>query len=131
MKYLLTNPFLILFLVIPPSLLLIKYKCIPKINFLTLISIQTVLGWALINGGCFYYDIQLKNELKKYNYEYDSMHDANIELISEVQVILKKIRGDGGRNIFTFIFGWLYALLYFVPYLIVYLLLSILKNKSV
>ena len=104
-----TNPFLILFIVLPPIAILYDWKGNGKYKLQSLFYLYILVGYILINVAIYYYHSRLGAYLQTLdNPPPDLMHNW---------------AADGAKKLFGFAFGWVYALIYFSVWRLLYLLI--------
>jgi len=117
MKYIILNPFIIIFLSLPVILLFLKIKYYKKVNVIILVLFQLLLGWGLIVAANFYYNSVLEKDL---NYHFRSANNSNGIDSLKIAKTMELLTTDGARNVFSLVFGWLYSFLYSIPYIVFY-----------
>ncbi len=108
--YIWTNPFLILFLILPPIAIVYDWKAKSRVELQTLFYWYIAAGYILINISLHYSQYRLGAYLQ-------ALENPPPELTVRWEA-------DGAANLFCFVFGWVYALVYFSVWRLVYFIIK-------
>ena len=103
----------VLFLLLPPALLLGRFAFPKRMPWWLLICLVALFGWVFSNLAVHYYYHHL-----------DDLIDVAGGLEAAPQDLVDRWQKDGAKLAFAFLFGWQYGLLYLVPWLIVYFVVT-------
>ena len=112
--------FVVLFLALPPALLLGRFAFPKRMPWWLLVCLVALFGWVFSNLAAHFYYRHLNNLLAA---------AGGIE--AAPQDLVDRWQNDGAKRAFASLFGWLYGLLYLVPWLIVYFIVNAARKTIV
>ena len=106
---------LTLFAVLPPVVLLGRYRLRQAIPWWAPVLIIAVGGWFLVNVANYFYGEFACEPVRR--------------VLNPPEEALARCTNDGARNAFALLFGWLYALLYSIPFFLLFALCAWLRRR--
>jgi len=100
---------IILFLVLAPALLIIKFTAYKPAWWLILVIIL-FLGWGLVVGTYFFNQMSIS------------------DLIAQNKELPEGWDRDGASGLFAVFFGWLLSLVYFLLWLVIYMFATLVRR---
>jgi hypothetical protein len=97
---------LALFAVLPPAVLVARYRLGGALPWLAVLVGIAGGGWFFVNFANYFYG-QVACEAVR-------------GVLNPTEEALARCTNDGARNVFTFLLGWLYALIYSVPFFVLF-----------
>ena len=96
----LINPFFIIFVFLPPFLLILRH--FDKIEFSgwAIFLVFVVTGWIFVNLGIYFY--------------YEMLEGLINTTPNPPQKWFDTLNEDGAKRVFALYFGWIYAVIYFL-----------------
>jgi hypothetical protein len=109
--------FVVLFLILPPALLLGRSSFPKQMPWWLLICLVALFGWVFSNLAVHFYYRRL-----------DDLLAIAGGIDAAPQDLVDRWQKDGAKLVFALLFGWLYGLLYLVPWLILYFIVNMARN---
>ncbi len=98
------NPFFLVFWLLPPIVLVLKYAGRIKLPVWVLLIGYVVVGYVCVNLGIWFY--------------YKSLGWLIHTTVNPPEQWVEAWAADGAKRVFGLFFGWLYAIIYFVVWLL-------------